>query len=95
MKEIEIKEEVRIPGTNVILEKGDKIQIKERIVDNTMFAGRIQTWVQNSFDQYWEKQIEIEEDNDEIQAGQRLLADLKDSLESLMGGRIEIDWRAR
>lgn len=29
MKTIKIKEDFRLPGTDVILEKGDKIQVKE------------------------------------------------------------------
>jgi hypothetical protein len=33
MKEIKIKEEFQIPGTDIILESGDRIEIKEEFVD--------------------------------------------------------------
>lgn len=42
MKEIKIKEEFQIPGTNLILEKGDKIKIKESNIYD-LLSGKV-TW---------------------------------------------------
>lgn len=59
MKDIEIKEEVRIPGTDIILEAGDKIYFKESY-DHARYVLKASpykpnVWKVSWIDDYWDK----------------------------------------
>lgn len=55
MKTIRIKEDVQIPGTDIILEKGDIIHVKERTVRiSKVFGGEHDLEVYDSVPKKWE-----------------------------------------
>ena len=99
-----ITEEFEIPGTGITLEEGDKYSLEEGFVGISHSDNEIGKWVDNAFDAYWEKEIKIFMTNyadqfpnqkaAEIEAGKALLTDLQNSLLTLMGGRLKIEWRA-
>lgn len=99
---IEIPEEVRIPGTDVILEKGDKVKVqtsKARMKEGAQmspYSDEIRNWVMVQLGDYWDETINMyyakPSVEEEIEAASMLISDLERHLESLFGGTIKIRW---
>lgn len=102
---VEITEEFSIPGTDIILEAGDKIQIKEAGGFKSQSIRAIRVWAANDFAKWWDDEVVAIENRYErngvntlivgagnAEAAGYVMNDMRIALQEEMGGQILLSW---